>query len=453
MFESVNPATGKPLETYAEHDEEEVGTRLARAWTTWESWRERELDDRAELLRRVADRLDDERDELAELMTAEMGKPISSAESEVEKCAWVCRHYADHAAGYLSPEHIETGARASYVRFDPLGPLLAIMPWNFPLWQLFRHAAPSLMAGNVILLKHAENVPGCALAIERLFAESGAPGGAIQTLMLHSSDVEPVPGDDRGRAVTLTGSPRAGRAVAGQAGASLKKTVLELGGSDPFIVLPEADLDRAAEVGASSRLINNGESCIAAKRFIVDASVASEFVDRLTAEMEAKTVGDPMDRDTDVGPLAREDLRDELHRQVDASREAGATVLTGGEPVDGPGFFYEPTVLAGVDARMPAGSEETFGPVAAVLEVKGTEEAVALANASDFGLGASIWTEDRDRAETVAGRIEAGCVFVNELVKSDPRVPFGGVKESGYGRELGSWGIREFTNVKTVWVE
>ncbi|HEX9890257.1 MAG TPA: NAD-dependent succinate-semialdehyde dehydrogenase [Nitriliruptorales bacterium] len=453
MFESVNPATGERVETYEEHDGDQISHRLARAWTGWGSWRTTSFSTRADLLRNVADGLEKRKAELAELMTTEMGKPIGSAEGEVDKCAWVCRHYADHGEGYLQHDVIETDAVRSYVRFDPLGPVLAVMPWNFPLWQVFRFAAPSLMAGNVGLLKHASNVPGCALAIEDVFVQAGAPEGVFTTLLVGSGAAGDLIADDRVRAVTLTGSVGAGRAVAGQAGQHLKKTVLELGGSDAFVVLEDADLDQAARIGVQSRLINNGESCIAAKRFIVVDAVADEFAQRFRSELEAKTVGDPMDRSTDVGPLARGDLRDELHDQVRRTVDAGAQLVTGGRALDRPGYYYAPTLLDHVDAEWAAGAEETFGPVAAVLRVPDEESAVAIANASDFGLGASVWTADLERGERVAARIEAGCVFVNQLVKSDPRVPFGGVKLSGYGRELGSYGIKEFVNAKTVWVE
>ncbi|MDX1621545.1 MAG: NAD-dependent succinate-semialdehyde dehydrogenase, partial [Nitriliruptorales bacterium] len=421
---------------------------------TFHDWRETSFERRGELLERVADLLDERQDELAELMVTEMGKPITGARSEVAKCAWVCRHYAENAERYLEQDHIDTDAETSYVRFDPLGPLFAIMPWNFPLWQVFRAAAPSIMAGNTVLLKHAANVPGCALAIEDLFAAADAPNGLFQTLMIHSPDAGEVIADARIRAVTLTGSVGAGRAVAEQAGANLKKTVLELGGSDAFIVLEDADLDHTVPLAVQSRLINNGESCIAAKRFIVVESILDDFLDRFTDEMRAVTVGDPMDPDTDVGPLAREDLRDDLHDQVRRTVDAaGAKLVTGGQPIDGPGFFYEPTVIAGVEAEMAGAQEETFGPAAVVMSAEHEEAAVALANASDFGLGASVWTSDLERGQRVAAQVDAGCLFVNQLVKSDPRVPFGGVKDSGYGRELGAYGIKEFVNAKTVWVE
>ena len=453
MFEAVDPTTGETIEKYEEHDHAEVTHRLARAWTGWEGWRGRSFDERGALLTRVAELLEERQEDLARLMVGEMGKPIGAARSEVEKCAWVCRYYAEHGEAHLQHDVIETDARTSYVRFDPLGPVLAIMPWNFPLWQLFRAAAPTTMAGNTVLLKHASNVPGCALAIEELFTDAGAPEGVFQTLMVHSGEIEDIIADERVRAVTLTGSVPAGRSVAQAAGRNLKKTVLELGGSDAFVVLEDADLDRAAEVGAQSRLINNGQSCIAAKRFIVVEEVYDAFVERFVEQVRSMTVGDPMDEGTDVGPLAREDLRDDLHDQVRRSVDAGAELLLGGEALDRPGWFYAPTVLGGVEAEMAAANEETFGPAAAVMRAEHEEAAIALANSSSFGLGSSVWTEDRERGQRVAARIEAGCLFVNQLVKSDPRVPFGGVKDSGFGRELGAYGIREFVNAKTVWVE
>jgi succinate-semialdehyde dehydrogenase/glutarate-semialdehyde dehydrogenase len=364
----------------------------------------------------------------------------------------VCRHYAEHSPTYLARRDIETDAARSYVRFDPLGPVFAVMPWNFPLWQVFRFAAPSIALGNVGLLKHAANVTGCSLAIEGVFAGAGAPEGVFQALLIDHDQAAEVIADNRVRGVTLTGSNAAGKVIASQAGEHLKKTVLELGGSDPFIVLDDADLDRAAEVGVKSRLINNGQSCIAAKRFVVHASIVDEFVDRFRTQLEALRVGDPADRETDVGPLAREDLREDLHDQVQRSQKDGATLVTGGQALDRPGFFYAPTLLTDVGPHVPAGAEETFGPVAAVITVGDDAHAIAVANSTEFGLGASVWTRDLDRAERLAGSIQAGSVFVNELVKSDPRVPFGGVKGSGYGRELGEFGIHEFANIKTVWV-
>jgi succinate-semialdehyde dehydrogenase / glutarate-semialdehyde dehydrogenase len=452
-MDAIDPSTGEVVATYDPHDDDEVDARLQRSWDGFTAWRRTEYRDRSNLLRRAAEVLDERRDEFAELMTREMGKPITAAEAEVDKCAWVCRYEADYGPGHLGHDIIATDAKRSYVRFDPLGPLLAVMPWNFPFWQLFRAAAPALVAGNTVVLKHASNVPGCALAIEEVFAAAGAPEGVFQTLLVGSGAMAEVIADDRVRAVTLTGSVPAGRQVAAAAGEALKPSVMELGGSDAFVVLDDADITKAARTGVSSRLINNGQSCIAAKRFIVVDEVADRFVDEFVAATERASVGDPMDRQTDVGPLARPDLRDDLHDQVQRSLDEGAELLTGGQPLDRPGYFYAPTVLDRVRPEMTAAAEETFGPAAAIIRVADQDEAVEVANASVFGLGASIWTADLDRAEDVAGRIEAGCVFVNQLVKSDPRVPFGGVKDSGYGRELGAYGIREFVNAKTVWLE
>jgi succinate-semialdehyde dehydrogenase/glutarate-semialdehyde dehydrogenase len=450
---STDPSTGAELDRYDAHDDAEVARRLARSVDAGGDWRHASFADRAGVLSRTAELLDSQRDDVAALMTREMGKTITAARSEVDKCAWVCRHYAEHGEAYLADDVIETDAATSYVRFDPLGPILAVMPWNFPFWQAFRAAVPALMAGNTMLLKHASNVPGCALRIEEVFAEAGAPDGVFSTLLIGGSRVADVIADGRVRGVTVTGSVASGRAVAEAAGRHLKPSVLELGGSDAFVVLPDADLTAAAEVGASSRLINNGESCIAAKRFIVVEEVAVNFVDAFRDQLDAAVVGDPMDPDTDVGPMARPDLRDDLHDQVERTVAAGAQLRLGGHALDRDGYFYAPTLLTGVEAEMAAGAEETFGPAAAVITVPDEESAIAIANSSTFGLGASIWTRDRDRGQRVAAVVEAGAVFVNELVKSDPRVPFGGVKDSGYGRELGAYGIKEFVNRKTVWVE
>ncbi len=451
-LDAVNPATGDLIRRYAEHSPDEVEARLGRAARAFPAWAAAGFERRGGLLRAAARRLREDAGRLAELMTVEMGKPIREARAEVEKCAAGCEHYADHGARYLADEPIASDAERSFVRHEPLGAVLAIMPWNFPFWQVFRFAAPALMAGNVGLLKHASNVPGCALAIEQVFAEAGFPEGAFQTLLVGPARVGPIIADDRVAAVTLTGSEAAGRKVAAAAGAALKKTVLELGGSDPFLVLADADLDVAAAQAARARTINSGQSCIAAKRFIAVGDAAGPFADKMKAALERLVVGDPLDERTDVGPQARGDLREELHDQVRRTVAAGAEVRLGGEIPGGPGFFYPPTLLAGVAPGMPAHDEETFGPVAALVAVRDDDEAVRVANASRYGLGASIWTGDAARGEALAGRLEAGCVFVNGIVKSDPRLPFGGVKKSGYGRELSAHGIREFVNVKTVWV-
>jgi succinate-semialdehyde dehydrogenase/glutarate-semialdehyde dehydrogenase len=385
-------------------------------------------------------------------MTREMGKPITQAEAEVEKCAWVCDHYAEHAGEYLQDEqHPSPPGTTVKTVHEPLGAVLAIMPWNFPFWQAFRFAAPYVTAGNVGLLKHASNVPGCALAIEEVFRDAGFPEGAFQTLLIGSDRVEAVLSDSRVKAATLTGSGPAGRAVASTAGEHLKKTVLELGGSDPFVVLDDADVETAATTGAWARNLNGGQSCIAAKRFVVHEDVYDQFADRFVKAVESLTVGDPTELDTDVGPQARADLMEDVHEQVTESVDAGATVLTGGEPLDMEGAYYAPTVLGDVPAGSPADAEEVFGPVAALFRVPDEDAAIEKANETEFGLGASVWTDDLERGERVARRIDAGCTYINELVKSDPRVPFGGVKESGYGRELSEAGIQEFVNRKTVW--
>jgi len=447
-----NPATGEPLETYAYHTGAEVEALLAAAHRAAARQRETPLAERTAALSRAADVLDARRRPLAELMTREMGKPIGQAEAEVEKCAWVCRHYAEHAAAYLADEPVDTEAPRSLVAYEPLGVVLAVMPWNFPLWQAIRFAAPALAAGNVGLLKHATNVLGCGYAIEDVFREAGFPEGAFAHVVLEHDRIGAVIADERVAAVTLTGSDRAGRAVARQAGEALKKTVLELGGSDAFLVFADADLDRAVETAVTARTQNNGQSCIAAKRFLLEAPIADAFAERFAARMEALRVGDPMDPATDVGPLARADLRDELHEQVHRTLGEGARLLTGGDIPAGPGHFYPPTTLADVTAEMTPYREELFGPVAALSTFRTEEEAVEHANATPFGLGAAVFTGDRQRGERVARQLACGAAFVNEMVKSHPALPFGGVKASGYGRELGRAGILEFTNVKTLWL-
>ncbi|MFD1525369.1 NAD-dependent succinate-semialdehyde dehydrogenase [Halolamina salina] len=453
-MDAINPATGERIATYEPDSAADVEDALTRADEAFDDWRDRPIREREELLADAADVLRENKRDYAELMTEEMGKPISQAISEVEKCAWVCDHYAEHASAYLQPDgHPSPPGADVQTVYEPLGPVLAVMPWNFPFWQVFRFAAPYLTAGNVGLLKHASNVPGCAEAIEDVFRQAGYPEGVFQTLLIDSDSVDDVLADDRVRAATLTGSGPAGRAVAATAGENLKKTVLELGGSDPFVALDGADLDEAAETGAWARNLNGGQSCIAAKRFVVHTDVYDAFVDRLVDEVESLTVGDPTDEDTEVGPQASPDLMADLHEQVQQSVDAGATVLTGGGPMDREGAFYEPTVLADVPEGCPADSEELFGPVAAVFEVDDEDAAIEKANDTEFGLGASVWTEDRERGRRVARQIDAGCTYVNQLVKSDPRVPFGGVGISGYGRELSEAGIKEFVNRKTLWVE
>jgi succinate-semialdehyde dehydrogenase/glutarate-semialdehyde dehydrogenase len=452
-MKAINPATGELLREVPEHDEAEVSARLERAERAFADWRKTPFAERARLMTQAADLLRDRAGDYGRLITEEMGKPIAAAEGEVDKCAWVCDFYAEHAERFLSAETVGTDASRSLVRYDPLGPVLAIMPWNFPFWQVFRFAAPALMAGNVGLLKHAGNVPGTALAIEEVFRDAGFPEGVFAALLVPSSRVAELIRHPAVRAVTLTGSDKAGMEVAAEAGRQLKKTVLELGGSDPFLVLADADPVEAARQAAKARATNSGQSCIAAKRFIVEEPIAGRFEQEMVKAMAGLKVGDPMDRGTEVGPMAREDLLGDLDDQVRRSIEAGARLETGGRRLNGRGWFYAPTVLSGVRPGMAAFDEETFGPVAAVIRARDTDEAVELANRSRFGLGASVWTSDPARAEALAARIEAGMVFVNGPVKSDPRLPFGGVKSSGYGRELSDVGIREFVNVKTVWVK
>jgi succinate-semialdehyde dehydrogenase / glutarate-semialdehyde dehydrogenase len=451
-LQTIDPATGEPLDTHPELDAAGIERALARADAAFASWRTTGFDARAVVLRRVAARLREDTETHARRMAREMGKPVREGRAEAEKCAWVCEYYAEHAAGFLASEPIPTDAARSYVRFDPLGALLAVMPWNFPYWQVFRAAAPALMAGNVVLLKHASNVPGCARAIDDLFRDAGLPTGVFQSLPIRADAVGGVVAHPVVRAVTLTGSEATGRAVAAQAGRSLKKIVLELGGSDPFVVLDDVDVARVAREAARARTINAGQSCIAAKRFIVLDAVADRFIDGMAAELEALRVGDPLDPETEVGPLARADLVQELDAQVRQSVAAGARLRTGGAPLPRAGFFYAPTLLADARPGMRVVDEETFGPVAAVVRVGSEDEAVRVANAHRYGLGASLWSGDPARAERLVERIEAGAVFVNGIVKSDPRLPFGGVKDSGHGRELSAYGIREFVNVKAIWV-
>jgi succinate-semialdehyde dehydrogenase/glutarate-semialdehyde dehydrogenase len=450
-IQSINPATGEVLETFQEMTTSEIDRILEATYMTFRDWRSRPFADRAKLMREAARILRAGREKYAQTMALEMGKPIVQGEAEVEKCAWACDYYAEHAEAFLADQPRETDASRSYIRFEPIGPVLAIMPWNFPFWQVFRFAAPALMAGNAGILKHASNVPRCALQIEEVFRKAGFPEGLFRVALVGAEMVPGIIADQHIRAVTLTGSDGAGSKVAEQAGRQLKKTVLELGGSDPFIVLEDADLQKAAKK-AEARLINSGQSCIAAKRFIVVEKVADRFLAFLVSEMRSRRMGDPLDHDTQVGPQARQDLRASLHRQVEESVKRGAKVLLGGRVADGPGAFYPPTVLAAVDRGMPAFDEETFGPVAAVIRARDEAHAIHLANDSAFGLGASLWTQDPQRAERLVSQIEAGCVFVNELVKSDPRLPFGGVKRSGYGRELSEYGIREFMNIKSLWM-
>jgi succinate-semialdehyde dehydrogenase/glutarate-semialdehyde dehydrogenase len=449
---SMNPATGETLAAFEPLTDAELEVKVARAAAALLSWRRVPFAGRAAVLEAAANLLEVDKHRWGRLMTLEMGKPIAAAVAEAEKCAWVCRHYATEGPRYLAPEPVATDARESFVRFDPLGVVLAVMPWNFPFWQVFRFAAPALMAGNVGLLKHASNVPQCGLAIEEIFRAAGLPGGCFQTLLLESPRVVGLIQDRRIAAVTLTGSEAAGVSVARTAGEQLKKVVLELGGSDPFIVLPSADLAAAAATAVKARTINNGQSCIAAKRFIVHADVADAFEEKLVAGMAALRVGDPLEPRTDIGPLATPAILSDLEDQVERSVSKGARLLLGGQRLPGPGNFYPPTVLADPPPDAPVTAEETFGPVATLFRVANLDEAIALANGTSFGLGASAWTADPAEQERLAEEIEAGSVFLNGLVKSDPRLPFGGIKRSGYGRELSVFGIREFVNIKTVWM-
>ena len=452
-LEAVNPATGETIKIYQEMTPAQIHDTIEWADEAFRGWRKTGFAERAALIKKAARILLDDKEDYATLMTREMGKPITESRAEIEKCAWVCEYYADGAEAFLRPEAVETDASRSFVTFQPLGVVLAIMPWNFPFWQLFRFAAPALMAGNVGVLKHASNVPGCALAIEEVFHKAGFPKGVFRTLLAGSRLVAGIIEHPLVRAVTLTGSVPAGKAVAARAGAVIKKTVLELGGSDPYVILEDADLDATVTTCVTSRLINSGQTCIAAKRFVVVEPLRERFEELFVEQMRARKMGDPLEEDTIVGPQARYDLRDELHRQVQASIKQGARCLLGGQVPDSKGAYYPPTVLTDVKKEMPAYEEELFGPAAAIIPVRDEAEAIRVANDSLFGLGAAVFTQDVERGERIAAtELEAGCCFVNAFVKSDPRLPFGGIKESGYGRELSSYGIREFVNIKTVYV-
>ena len=449
---TINPATGEQLDAYEAHTPAAVEARLAAAAAAQRGWGEAAPAERGALLARLTRVLRERATQYARLITLEMGKPLAEAAAEIEKCAVTCDYYAHNAERFLAPEPVETSARESMVVFEPLGTVLGIMPWNYPFWQTIRFLAPALLGGNAAILKHANNVPGCALALEAALREAGSPEGLFAALLIETGEVKTVVEDARISAVSLTGSTEVGAIVASQAGRMLKPQVLELGGSDPFIVLADADLERAVATAVKARYSNNGQSCISAKRFLVVEAVADEFVEAFTAAVRALTTGDPLDPATKLGPLARETLRTNLHRQVEATRRAGARLLCGGEPAPGPGWFYQAAVLDRVAPGMAAFDEETFGPAAAITVVRDADEAVELANASPFGLGASLWTRDLDRARGLIPRIAAGAVFVNALVASDPRIPFGGIKHSGYGRELGVLGLRSFLNQKTVWI-
>ncbi len=451
---TINPATGEIVKTFEPITDKEIDAKLELATTTFRQYQKIPMSQRGEWLLAAADILEKNAEKFGKIMTLEMGKTLSGAIAEAKKCALVCRYYAENAAKFLADVPAQTDASKSFVRYQPLGPVLAVMPWNFPFWQVFRFAAPALMAGNLGLLKHASNVPQCALAIEEIFQEAGFPEGAFQTLLIGSNKVAGIMADDRVKAGTLTGSEPAGVALATIAGQSIKKIVLELGGSDPFIVLESANLEQAVSTAVTARMLNNGQSCIAAKRFILAETIAEEFQQRLVEKFEALKVGDPMLPDTDIGPLATPSILQELNSQVEASVEKGAKVLTGGHLLsDNPGNFYPPTILAEIPVGSPAYEEEFFGPVALIFRVANIDEAIELANSTPFGLGASAWTTDTAQTDRLISEVEAGAVFINGLVKSDPRLPFGGIKRSGYGRELSKEGILEFVNIKTVWVK
>ncbi len=452
-IQTINPATGKIEKIFDEYPTEKVQSIIEKAHETFLNWREVPITERKKLMNRTAEILKEKRNHYGEIITREMGKPIKQASAEVEKCAWVCEYYAENAEQFLQREKVKTDASESYIEFDPIGVVLAVMPWNFPFWQVFRFAVPALMAGNVGLLKHASNVPMCALAIEEIFHTAGFPKHTFSTLLIGSKIVGEIINHPYVKAVTLTGSEPAGKQIAKLSGANLKKTVLELGGSDPFVVLEDANIDHAVSTAVTARLINNGQSCIAAKRFIVVEKIYDKFKDKFVEKMENVAVGDPMDEKTELGPIAREDLMYELDAQVKKSVEMGAKVLTGGKVLEATGYYYAPTILSELHKGMPAYNEEIFGPVASLIKAKDENDAVNIANDSNFGLGASLWTNDLNKAKKLAAKIESGNVFINGMVKSDPRLPFGGVKNSGYGRELSHYGIKEFVNIKTVWVK
>ncbi|HKX27248.1 MAG TPA: NAD-dependent succinate-semialdehyde dehydrogenase [Blastocatellia bacterium] len=449
---TINPHTGETLRKFRPLSAGQLEEKIDLAAEAFRQYRRTTFAERSRMMCQAAEILEAEKEKYGRLMTTEMGKPLRAAIEEAAKCAWACRYYAEHAERLLADEVIETNATRSYIRYQPIGAILAVMPWNFPFWQVFRFAVPSMMAGNVVLLKHASNVPQCALAIEELFQRAGFPAGVFQTLLISSVQVPQVLVDPRVAAVTLTGSGTAGRAVASEAGKQVKKTVLELGGSDPFIVLPSADLEQAVETAVRARVVNNGQSCIAAKRFIVVDAIADQFESLFVEGMSALKVGDPMDETVEVGPLATAEILDELDEQVQKSVDVGAQILIGGHPLNVPGYYYAPTVLTHIPVEAPAYHEELFGPVAMLFRVRDLDHAIRLANDSTFGLGASAWTRDPSEQERLVDEIEAGMVFINGMVASDPRIPFGGIKQSGYGRELSANGIREFVNIKTIWI-
>ena len=449
---SINPTTGETLKTFEPHSDSQLDLKIQTALDTFRAYRLTSFEERAQKMFRASQILENEQLEFGRMMTLEMGKPIKAAIAEAEKCAWVCRYYAENAQRYLVDQLVETDATKSFIRFQPLGVVVAVMPWNFPFWQVFRFAAPALMAGNVGLLKHASNVPQCALAIEDIFRRAEFPPGAFQTLLIGADKVERILKDERVSAATLTGSEPAGSSVASIAGKQIKKTVLELGGSDPFIVMPSANLDQAVTTAVKARTINNGQSCIAAKRFIVATQIYDEFEKRFVAQMKGLRVGDPLEESTDIGPLATPQIVKDLERQVNDAVAQGARVLTGGRRLPRAGNYYEPTVLVDLNPATQISCEEIFGPVAMLFRVNDVSEAIRLANSTPFGLGSAAWTNDEQEQTRFINELEAGCVFINGMVASDPRLPFGGIKHSGYGRELSEFGIREFVNIKTVWI-
>jgi succinate-semialdehyde dehydrogenase / glutarate-semialdehyde dehydrogenase len=451
---TINPATGETIQTFEALNDVEINAKLSLANQTFEHYRQTSFLQRSQWLQKAADILEQDKAEFAKLMTLEMGKPFKAAIAEVEKCALVCRYYAEQAPSFLADVSIKTDASQSFIRYQPMGAILAVMPWNFPFWQVFRFAAPTLMAGNVGLLKHASNVPQCALAIEEIIRRAGFPEGAFQTLLIGAAKVADLIADDRVKAATLTGSELAGASLAAAAGKQIKKTVLELGGSDPFIVLESADLETAVVTATTARMLNNGQSCIAAKRFIIAEAIADKFEKLLLEKFEALKVGDPMQPDTDLGPLATPGILQDLDQQVQGAISSGGKVLTGGHPLsDRPGNFYPPTIIIDIPLEAPIAKEEFFGPVALLFRVPDINAAIKLANDTPFGLGASAWTTNHQESDRLVEEIEAGAVFINSMVKSDPKLPFGGIKRSGYGRELSIQGIHEFVNIKTVWVK
>lgn len=451
-MKSINPFNGQLINIYEEHTSDDLQGILDNVQQEYILWKQTSCGERSALMAKVASVLRNRKDEFARLMTLEMGKLLRESMAEVEKCAWVCEYYSQHAEELLQPEIVATDARRSYITFQPLGVVLAVMPWNFPFWQVFRFAAPALMAGNAAVLKHASNVPGCALAIESAFREAGFPANLFRTLMIPASAVHEVIAHRYVKAVTLTGSESAGSSVASFAGKMIKKSLLELGGSDAFIVLDDADLEQTIKTAVTARMLNQGQSCIAAKRFIVTEGIAEDFINGMKLAFEKLKMGDPFEPDTQVGPLARPDLVYDIENQVIRSVEAGAILVAGGKRIPGPGCFFEPTILTGVKPGMAVYSEETFGPVVTIITVQSEDEAIYVANDSDFGLGGCVWTQDLEKGERVAHQVETGAMFVNGMTKSDPRLPFGGINRSGYGRELGTYGIKEFVNIKTIWV-